>query len=165
MGIEIWEILLVWLTIGIVIGGWISVDTFRRKVEGARWIAVGIFLSVIGLALYLIARKKQKGVKQPEFHETPQYRHSEPAPQKTQSAPIAPVSGGSGPIVIPAGPEQKTPTSPDAAPAPVPEETRPEHRWAPVIREHIEGIPRCPKCGSAVSSRDDFCSECGAKIK
>jgi hypothetical protein len=165
MGIEIWEILLVWLTIGVVIGGWISVDTFRRKVKGAKWVAAGIFLSVIGLALYLVVRKKQKGVKQPELQEVPQYRHSEPAPQDSQPAPVVPVSGESGPIVIPAEPERKPQTPPEAAPSAAPGEVRPEHRWAPVIREQVEGIPRCPKCDSAVSYRDDFCSECGAKIK
>jgi len=165
MGIEIWEILLVWLIIGVVIGGWISVDTFRRKVEGARWVAAGIFLSVIGLALYLMVRKKQKGAKQPEFHEVPQYRNSEPAPQVTQPAPAVPVPAGSGPIVIPAEPDRKPQSPPAAAPAAAPVEIRPEHRWAPVIREQVEGISRCPKCGSAVSYRDDFCSECGAKIK
>ena len=73
MGIEIWEILLVWLTIGVVIGGWISVDTFRRKVKGAKWVAAGIFLSVIGLALalplpsFLRFRKSKNAIRSRDF--------------------------------------------------------------------------------------------------
>ena len=58
MDTDILVVLLVWLTIGVVIGGWISIDTFRRKVKGAKWVAAGIFLSVIGLALYLWMRNK-----------------------------------------------------------------------------------------------------------
>ena len=165
MGIEVLEILLVWLTIGVVIGGWISVDTFRRKVKGAAWVAAGIFLSVIGLALYLIVRKKQRDVKHTAFHEAPDYRFSETAPPEVQPAPMAPITDESPPIVIKAGPETEPNMPPETAPMAKPEEPRPEYRWAPVIQERVEGIPRCPKCGNAVSSRDDSCTECGAKIE
>ena len=59
MGSEILIILVVWLTIGVVIGGWISVDTFGRKVKGAKWVALGVILSVIGLMIYLWMREKK----------------------------------------------------------------------------------------------------------
>ena len=166
MGIEVLEILLVWLTIGVVIGGWISVDTFRRKVEGARWVAAGIFLSVIGLVLYLIVRKMQRHVKHPAFHEAPDYRFSETGPPEVQPSPIAPINDVSTPIVIKAGPETEPNMPPEAALVAMPEQTRPEYRSsAPVNQERVEGIPRCPKCGNAVSTHDDLCSECGAKIE
>jgi predicted membrane channel-forming protein YqfA (hemolysin III family) len=31
--------------------------------------------------------------------------------------------------------------------------------------EYIEGIPRCPHCGAAISSRDWECPRCGANLK
>ena len=33
------------------------------------------------------------------------------------------------------------------------------------VVESIEGIPRCPHCGAAVSSRDWECAKCGAQLK
>ncbi len=162
MGIEILEILLVWLTIGVVIGGWISVDTFRRKVEGARWVVAGIVLSVIGLALYLIMKKRDSN-KQPEFHSAPEYRYVEPETPKAQPAPTVP-QGTSAPE--PASPHLEPQMTQETVPAAMPEEIKPEYRsWAPVVRDQVEGIPRCQKCGIAISSHDDFCSECGAKLK
>jgi len=31
--------------------------------------------------------------------------------------------------------------------------------------EHIEGIPRCPNCGAAISSHEWECPHCGAKLR
>jgi hypothetical protein len=33
------------------------------------------------------------------------------------------------------------------------------------VVESIEGIPRCPHCGAAISSRDWECAKCGAQLK
>ncbi|HEY3420168.1 MAG TPA: hypothetical protein VGK23_06410 [Methanomassiliicoccales archaeon] len=139
------EIILIWLIIGVVIGGWISIDTFRRKVEGARWVAAGVFLSVIGLVLYLYMRKRADGTKSPEFRASPEYKvPSTPSAEPVQSSET---------------PKQE-----------VAEEAKTEERsqyssWPSVIKEQIEGAPRCPKCGVAASGFDVFCAECGAKIK
>ena len=168
---EILIILVVWLTIGVVIGGWISVDTFRRDVKGAKWVALGVLLSVIGLVIYLMEHNK-KGLKGPERHGAPEYRYTEPTAPEVQPEPVVQTPVEPAPVVPETSPEPEPvqptpePMAPEAAPLAMPEEPRPEyHSWAPVIREQVEGIPRCPKCGVAVSSFDDFCSECGAKLK
>jgi hypothetical protein len=173
MGTEILIILVVWLTIGVVIGGWISIDTFRRKVKGAKWVAGGVLLSVIGLVIYLMMRNKKKGSKQPEHHAAPEYRYSEPVAPEVQPAPTAETTVEPAPVVpqttpepepVQPSPEEQMPQ--EAAPQTMPEEPPPEYRsWAPVVREQVEGIPRCPKCGAAASGFDEFCSECGDKIK
>jgi hypothetical protein len=169
MDIVILEILLVWLTIGVVIGGWISIDTFRRKVEGARWVAAGIFLNVIGLALYLYMRKRANIARSLEPHPAPEYRYPDPSTFNAPPSPVVKSAGEQGPAITAepgpvqaeAGGEQQVPQPP----ATVMEERSQYHSWAPVIREQIEGAPRCPKCGFAASGFDEFCSECGAKIK
>lgn len=46
------------------------------------------------------------------------------------------------------------------------EERRPEPEPRPKREvKRIEGIPRCPECGAAVSSLDALCRDCGAKLK
>src|ERR1019366_1032094 len=65
--------LIVWLIIGVVIGGWISIDTFRRKVKGAKWVAIGVILSVVGLAIYLIMRNRNKTGNRTEHRSPPEY--------------------------------------------------------------------------------------------
>jgi zinc-ribbon domain len=155
MDTDILVVLLVWLTIGVVIGGWISIDTFTRKVKGAKWVAAGIFLTVIGLALYLWVRDKTVRAGQPAV---PTYRYSEPAVPEVRPAPMTDTTVEPAPSMPPATPEQQTPV-------PEPEGSRPEYRSAVPVREQVEGIPRCPKCDAAVSASDEFCSECGTKLK
>jgi hypothetical protein len=173
MGSEILILLVVWLIIGVVIGGWISIDTFGRKVKGAKWVACGVLLSVIGLAIYLLMRDRKKISKHQEHHPVPEYRYEEPVAPAARSAPIQektvePIPAAPQTIVVPEpvhmSPEPETPQQ--EAPLTMPEETRPEYRTEqPQVRPKVEGIPRCPKCGAAVSGFDDFCSECGAKLK
>jgi hypothetical protein len=161
MGIEVvLEILLVWFIIGIVIGGWIAIDTFKRKVEGARWIAAGIFLTVIGLVLYLYVRKKEDGVRSPGFRTAPEFHYDEPKEPAAQPAPAKDTAGPSQTVVSKGPePERKDQESPKT------EEQSKYNTWAPVIKQQIEGAPRCPKCGAAASSFDVFCPDCGARIK
>lgn len=161
-------VLVVWLIIGVVIGGWISIDTFRRKVKGAKWVAIGVILSVVGLAIYLIVRSRSKTGRPTDHHAPPEYRYSEtvapdshPTPMegtRIEPPPVAPVPAQE---QVPPSQEPATPKS-----APQDEQTGPNYgTWAPHIKEQIEGIPRCPKCGAAVSASDEFCSECGNKLK
>jgi hypothetical protein len=169
---EILIILVVWLTIGVVIGGWISVDTFRKKVKGAKWVAIGVLLSVVGLLIYLTMRNKLNDTK-PVHPSAPEYKFSEPAaPDVPAPAPTVPKTIEPEPFIPQPVPEPEPvrpspePMALDSAPLPAPEETRPEYRtWSPGIRDLVEGIPRCPKCGVAVSGFDEFCAECGAKLK
>jgi hypothetical protein len=177
MGDELVIGLVIWFTIGVVIGGWISVDTFRRGIKDARWIALGVVLSFIGLAIYLLLRNKQKTEAPHASYKAPEYRleHKEvPASQPSpQYQPVEPVPSAveSSTIVLPAT-EQDRPAPSDAPPAQEPaysapvQEPVPEYQpQEPAVKEPIEGIPRCPKCGSAISAYEDFCSECGTKLK
>jgi len=160
MDTDILVVLLVWLTIGVVIGGWISIDTFRRKVKGAKWVVTGIFLTVIGLALYLWMRDKKVQAGQPAV---PNYRYSEPAVPEVRPAPKKDTMVKPAPSMPPATPEQVPPGPEQQTPGPAPDGWRPEYRSQ--VREQVEGIPRCPKCDAAVGSSDEFCSECGSKLK
>ena len=169
MVMEIIIILVVWLTIGVVIGGWISVDTFKRNVKSGKWVALGVLLSVIGLAIYLRMGNK-KHLNRPSQPGVPEYRYIEPATSEVQSASAAKTTVEPAPIVPEPTPQPVQPSPgpsvPETNPLVMPEEPRPEyHTLAPMIREPVEGIPRCPKCGVAVSSFDDSCLECGAKLK
>jgi len=170
---EILILLVVWLTIGVVIGGWISVDTFRKKVKGAKWVAIGVILSVVGLLIYLVMRNKMDAA-EPVHHSAPEYKFGErPAPE-AQPAPKAETTVEMkvepSPVVPQADPEPAQPSpepmAQEAAPLTMPEQPRPEYRsWSPGVRDLVEGVPRCPKCSVAVSGFDDFCPECGAKLK
>ena len=166
---EILIALMVWLIIGVVIGGWISFDTFRRNVKGAKWVALGVLLSVIGLLIYLKLRDKND-LNRPKQHAGPEYRYIEPAAPEVQPRSVAQTSAEPRPAMPHTTPEPVQPYSEprvqEDAPRTMPEEPRPEYRTEPpVIREQVEGIPRCPKCGVAISSFDEFCSECGAKLR
>jgi hypothetical protein len=169
MLMEILITLVVWLTIGVVIGGWISVDTFRRNVKGTKWVALGVLLSVIGLVIYLMMREKND-LNRPKQHNGPEYRYIEPTAPERQAKPTTQTMVEPAPVMTHASPEpvhpSPEPTVPEVDPLPMPEGPRPEYRpQEPVNQEQVEGIPRCPKCGVAISSFDDFCSECGAKLK
>lgn len=53
----------------------------------------------------------------------------------------------------------------DEEPKPVPKvEKKPEPAPKKDVKQ-IEGIPRCPECGAAISSSDERCRDCGAKLK
>ena len=73
---------------------------------------------------------------------------------ETMTKPV-PVRGedNTGKGASPASPEPETPQ--EAAPLTMPEESRPEYRNELPVRQKIEGIPRCPKCGVAVSGFDE----------
>ncbi|MDD1772281.1 MAG: zinc ribbon domain-containing protein [Methanomassiliicoccales archaeon] len=47
-----------------------------------------------------------------------------------------------------------------------PKKERPKEE-KPLKKEvkQVEGIPRCPECGAAISSSDERCRDCGAKLK
>jgi hypothetical protein len=159
--------LIVWLIIGVVIGGWISIDTFRRKVKGAKWVAIGVILSVVGLAIYLIMRNRNKTGNRTEHRSPPEYRYSETVAPESHPTPMEGTTIEPPPVVPKPTPERPVPEQPSPEHvAPTPEESGPNYRtWAPHIKEQIEGAPRCPKCGAAVSGSDEFCPECGTKLK
>jgi hypothetical protein len=47
-----------------------------------------------------------------------------------------------------------------------PKKERPKEE-KPLKKEvkQVEGIPRCPECGAAISSSDERCCDCGAKLR
>lgn len=152
MDIGILEILLVWLTIGVVIGGWISVDTFRRKVEGARWVAAGVFLTVIGLGLYLYMRKKANAVKQPEFRPSAEYDYAKTVEPEALPAPIVEKkeerSSTIPPTLEQVQPNPETQVFQPVAPAVTKMEKDSQyHSWAPVIKIRSEAYPAARSAG------------------
>jgi hypothetical protein len=169
MDTDILIALVIWLIIGVVIGGWISIDTFRRKIKGAKWVAMGVILSVIGLAIYLVMRNRIKTGRPADQHAPPEYRYSEPVTPESHPTPMEGTVIAPPPVAPQQTPEPVQPSQEPAAPksnAPQDEESGPNYgTWAPHIKEQIEGIPRCPKCGAAVSASDEFCSECGNRLK
>jgi hypothetical protein len=168
MGSEILITVMVWLTIGIVIGGWISIDTFRKKVNGTVWVVAGVLLSVIGLAIYLIMRDKI--VNKSSKRDVPEYRYSEPATPAVRRPPMEDKIVEPTPAVptITKEPDLPHPESP-LPQGPVhqaPETTLPEYRSSePEVKVTVEGVPRCKECGADVSMSSGFCSECGARLK
>lgn len=169
MGEELIIGLVVWFTIGVVIGGWISVDTFRRNIRGAGWIALGVIFSFIGLIAYIALREKagtkgaKAGYNPPDYRYDEQVAPSKKAPVPEPPKPDAPAAADDASIVLP---EERSEAAKVENVPPQEERDRPmpEYRQEPA-RENVEGIPRCPKCGAAVSFTEEFCSECGAKLK
>jgi hypothetical protein len=173
MGVEILLVLVVWLAIGVVVGGWISIDMSRRKAKDAKWIGLGIILNVIGLAIYLVLRDKKKDIKQPEHVTPPEYRFNElkqteavQAPSTETKEETVPEAPQTVPSPEPLSPTQDPQMQKPATLPTTPDESRPAYRTEqPKKFEKIEGIPRCPKCRAAVSSFDEFCPDCGAALK
>jgi len=50
---------------------------------------------------------------------------------------------------------------------PAPKKERPKEEQKPSKKDvkQIEGIPRCPECGAAISASDERCRDCGAKLR
>jgi hypothetical protein len=168
MGSEILISVMVWLTIGIVIGGWISIDTFRRKVKGTIWVVAGVLLSIIGLAIYLFMRDKI--VNKCSGREVPEYRYGEPAKPAVRLPPVEDKTIGPTPATPTTNQESGRPDPESPMPqGPVlqaPETIPPEYRSSePEVKVTVEGVPRCKECGADVSMSSGFCTECGARLK
>lgn len=64
----------------------------------------------------------------------------------------------------PPKPEYAKPEYKMDKPAP-PKEAAPEQKAAEKHVEQVEGIPRCPSCGAAISVHDEKCPKCGKQLR
>lgn len=161
-------ILLIWLMLGIASSIFVYWDMDRRKKMQGIWALLCIPLSVFGIVVYLAVRGKIKATgrelpPKPDYGK-PEYRF------KDEQKPMA--EGPKEEVVHmePSPPVKEVMPEPQKQEDPFPEP--PSIEEPPVIKEEkppqkmqIEGIPRCPKCGAAVSSFDAKCGDCGAKLK
>lgn len=130
-----WIPIALWLGLGAVV----ALYLYRRMdLEGKvvrAWLIAGFLLSVLGLILFLVFRS----MKEKGRDKAVDPKAYKPPEYKMKAAEGAP-----------------------KAEAPVEEPTA-EAKKKDV--KQIEGIPRCPECGSAISSSDKSCNDCGAKLK
>ncbi len=128
--------LAIWLVIGAVIAVYLYRNMSKEGKVEIIWVLIGFLFSVLGLLAFIGLRS----MKERERDKAVDPKSYEPPSYKIK------------------GPEgEETPTTPR-------EEPRPEPKPKKEIKQ-IEGIPRCPECGAAISSSDKRCNDCGAKLK
>jgi hypothetical protein len=124
-----------WLLIGLAIAVWIFLDMKKNRDMRILWPVIGFLLSFIGLILYYFLIKARRKP-QPAYPPKPEYSK----PDYKMEAPA---------------PAKDQPASAPAA----------NGSTAPKKVEQVEGIPRCPYCGAAVSVHDQKCPRCGKLLK
>ncbi len=136
MALDLWIPIVIWL----VIGGAISIYLYRLmdkegKVE-VIWVAFGFLLSVLGLMAFIGVRS----MKDKDRDKAVDPNSYQPPEYKLKDE------------------EPKQRPKDEERLEPVPEPKKKEVK-------QIRGIPRCPECGAAISSSDERCRDCGAKLK
>jgi len=124
-----------WLLIGLAIAAWIFLDMKKNRDMRILWPVIGFLLSLIGLALYYFLIKRKRKV-QPNYPPKPEY--SKPEYKTDKTGPVKDQTAGT-PVVVPGS--------------------------APKKADAVEGIPRCPSCGAAVSVHDLKCPKCGKQLE
>ncbi|MCQ5376054.1 MAG: hypothetical protein NO474_05610 [Methanomassiliicoccales archaeon] len=131
-------IILIWFALGAVIALWIFSDSRSKFNEPAPdWVIAGFFLSIIGAALYKYA-SRQRLIRETKY--PPEPRYDAPKYEFEEKKAIQPaVSSGE-------------------------KEKKNEKEESKRVQQ-IEGIPRCPYCGAAISVHDWNCQRCGKNLK
>ncbi|MEM2944387.1 MAG: hypothetical protein QXN93_01685 [Methanomassiliicoccales archaeon] len=138
MALEIIVFAVVWFALGAAIALWIYKDSKEKFGKVAKdWVVAGFFLCIIGALLYSYAAK-QRIIRESKYPPEPAYE----APKYEF--------------------EEKKAVSPSSQEE-VEKEKKPTAEKTPV--RQIEGIPRCPHCGAAISAHDWNCPSCGKKLK
>jgi hypothetical protein len=128
---------LAWFAIGAAIAIYLyRLMDKEGKVE-IPWVVVGFLLSILGLLAFIGVRS----MKEKERDKAVDTQSYDPPAYKLK------------------GPEDELPKA-DKAKA----EPKPEPKPKKEVKQ-IEGIPRCPECGAAISHVDKKCPDCGAKLK
>jgi hypothetical protein len=136
MDLDLWIPIVIWLAIGAGIALYLyRLMDKEGKVEVV-WVVIGFFLSVLGLMAFIGART----MKDKDRDKAVDPKSYQPPEYKLKEE----------------EPKEKAKEEPKQEPAP-------ELKKKDV--KQIEGIPRCPECGSAISSTDVRCRDCGAKLK
>jgi hypothetical protein len=190
MELDVYLILGIWLLIGAISAILVFLDMRHRKRMEPIWALLCIPLSAIGFFVYFLRYEKVgqsgKGRELPpkpdygkpeyKFKEEPKPKPVKETPKAVVAEPEPVVEAYVEPVAEPAyvpEPEpvaEPTPVEPvqeEAVFEPPAEPVKPVEAPQPVKpkKAQIEGIPRCPECGAAVSSYDDTCPGCGNKLK
>jgi len=194
MELDVYLILGIWLLLGVVSAVLVFLDMRHRKRMEPMWALLCIPLSVIGFFVYFfkyemvgqsgkgreLPPKPDYGKPEYKFKEEPAPEPIQATPEPVQPEPVVKIEAPVEPVVEPAvEPEMAVEQAQIVEPAP--EEVKQEEavfeppaepvkivEEAPAVkpkRTQIEGIPRCPECGAAVSSYDVTCPSCGTKLK
>ena len=136
MALDLWIPILIWLAIG----GMIAIYLYRLmdkegKVE-VIWVVIGFLLSVLGLMAFIGVRS----MKDKDRDKAVDPKSYQPPEYKLKEE------------------EPKQRPKEEKKPEPAPEPKKKDVK-------QIRGIPRCPECGAAISSSDERCRDCGAKLK
>ncbi|MBC7108537.1 MAG: hypothetical protein H5T41_07105 [Methanomassiliicoccales archaeon] len=131
-------IILIWFATGAVIALWIFNDSRSKFNEAALdWVIAGFFLSIIGAILYKYA-SRQRLIRETKY--PPEPRYDAPKYEFEEKKAIQPVVSSD---------EKEKKNEKD------------ERRHV----QQIEGIPRCPYCGAAISIHDWNCPGCGKNLR
>ncbi len=136
MGIEIIILILAWFLAGAIIAVWMYLDMKANKRFESYWLLLGLLLSVVGLGIYL-ARIKMERRYPYQYPPRPEYEN----PQYKFKDHYYEKDKW----------EEKNEEAEEAD--------------SKVNVDQIEGIPRCPHCGAAISSHNWECPHCGKRIK
>ncbi|HSV42595.1 MAG TPA: hypothetical protein VLH13_04205 [Methanomassiliicoccales archaeon] len=168
MQFELWWILVIWILIGALCAVLVYRDMRGRKRIDMKVVLLCLPLSVIGLLFYFSTRdmSKERGRELPPKPDygKPEYRFKEEKPKPVKTAEKVEV-----PEIVTkeeSMPEVKVEEEPAVMPTPPVEEKKevPEEKPRKKVTQ-IEGIPRCPECGAAISTYDIRCLGCGAQLK
>lgn len=130
-------LLVIWFGIGIVVAVHIYMDMKKRRNLQKGWIIAGLFLSVIGFAAY---RLRLIMARRYPYQYPPRPQYGSPQYRLDDLRKEGPSrEGGS----VPSSTEKSD----------------------LVRNESIDGIPRCPHCGAAISAHDWECPHCGAALR
>lgn len=130
-------LLIIWFGIGIVAAVHIHKDMKKRRNVQKGWIAAGLILSIIGFAAY---RLRLIMTRRYPYQYPPRPQYGSPQYRLDEHK-----NEGS--------PEKEAPLSP------------PAEVCGTARNESIEGIPRCPHCGAAISLHDWDCPHCRAPLR
>jgi rubrerythrin len=137
MALEIWIPLLIWLALGAVIALYLYRHMDKEGKVEVIWVIIGFLLSVLGLLAFMVMRSRK---------------------EKDRDKAVDPKSY--------APPAYKMKAEEEAPKTEKPQAAEPKPETAPKKEvKQIEGIPRCPSCGAAISHVDKRCPDCGAKLK
>ncbi|MDH7509147.1 MAG: hypothetical protein QHH00_07090 [Methanomassiliicoccales archaeon] len=136
MPLIVFAIILIWFAVGAVIALWIFSDSRSKFDEVALdWVIAGFFLSIIGAFLYKYA-SRQRLIREAKY--PPEPRYDAPKYEFEEKKAIQPVVS-----------------------------SKDEEKKKDEVKhvQQIEGIPRCPHCGAAISTHDWNCPACGKKLR
>jgi hypothetical protein len=137
MALDVWIPIVVWLALGAAIALYLYRHMDKEGKVEMIWVIIGFLFSVLGLLAFIGMRSMK---------------------EKDRDKAVDPKSYDP--------PTYKMKAEEDAPKAEKPKVAEPKPEPAPKKEvKQIEGIPRCPSCGAAISHVDRKCPDCGAKLK